>query len=362
MIQANRHFEQRRFYSIVVTVYNCQAYLGECLASIERQEFGGFEVILVDDGSSDGSGEVCDAFCKTHGWAKVVHKANEGAMHARVCGVRNASGSHIMFIDADDALRDDALRTLDSCIERHPETDILAFSFSRRADFSSDDTYFKLDPGLYGRSEMKIIREAACSGRFHFVWGRVFSRHLFSAWDGMEEWGRMAGTEDWPQFLLLLDKASTFEVTDEVLYYYRPNDVSITNTYNRQAPESLALAFHYAKGFALKWGESCQAKINDAARELIFSLVYTIGKSIESKSSRLEEYKRAYVLLRAEKLVISRGTSFLDHYHFLILNQLSNRRFLCFDELIRLHVRLKSFSAANGTARRTQRALGPRNR
>lgn len=90
--------------SIVVPVYNSAKYLEECIGSLLAQTYEPYEIILVDDGSFDGSGEICDEFATHYSHIKVIHKKNGGVSSARNKGIEEAKGSYLIFVDADDAL------------------------------------------------------------------------------------------------------------------------------------------------------------------------------------------------------------------------------------------------------------------
>lgn len=95
--------------SIIVPVYNVERYLSDCLSSILNQDFNDWECILVDDGSKDGSGIICDEYCKKDRRFRVIHKENGGVSSARNVGIEQASGEWISFVDSDDSLVSDAL-------------------------------------------------------------------------------------------------------------------------------------------------------------------------------------------------------------------------------------------------------------
>lgn len=99
--------------SVVIPVYNDEKYLEKCLLSIVKQTYKEFEVILVDDGSTDNSGNICDCFCKSDKRFKVVHKNNSGVCEARNRGLDIASGDYICFIDSDDWIEDDYFETVE---------------------------------------------------------------------------------------------------------------------------------------------------------------------------------------------------------------------------------------------------------
>ena len=88
--------------SIIVPVYNVENYLKECIDSILRQEFRDYEIILVDDGSKDDSGKICDEYGKKYSFISVIHKKNGGLSDARNFGLKIAKGEYILFIDSDD--------------------------------------------------------------------------------------------------------------------------------------------------------------------------------------------------------------------------------------------------------------------
>ena len=96
--------------SVIVPVYNAEKYLPRCLRSIQEQTiFDQLEVVLIDDGSTDGSGELCDDFAARHANARVLHKENGGVSSARNAGLDVATGAFIGFVDSDDFIRRDAM-------------------------------------------------------------------------------------------------------------------------------------------------------------------------------------------------------------------------------------------------------------
>lgn len=108
--------------SVIVPIYNGEKYLAECIESILDQTFNDFELLLIDDGSSDRSGEICDEYAKTDSRIRVIHKNNEGANASRRAGVLAAKGEWIAFCDADDTMPVFALEHLYSL---HNDTDVV---------------------------------------------------------------------------------------------------------------------------------------------------------------------------------------------------------------------------------------------
>lgn len=108
--------------SVIVPIYNTEAYLWECVSSVLNQSYRELEIILVDDGSTDRSGIMCDEFGKRDSRVMVVHKENGGLSDARNTGISKAGGKYLYFLDSDDVLAEDALSILVSlCEESHAE-------------------------------------------------------------------------------------------------------------------------------------------------------------------------------------------------------------------------------------------------
>lgn len=105
--------------SIIIPVYNVQDYLRECLDSIVSQENQNYEVVLVDDGSTDNSPDICDEYCNKHPQFRVIHKKNGGVSSARNVGLDEAKGDWIWFVDADDWIERNALKELEDTISKH---------------------------------------------------------------------------------------------------------------------------------------------------------------------------------------------------------------------------------------------------
>lgn len=122
--------------SVIIPVYNVEKYLKDCIDSVVNQTLGNIEVLLVDDGSTDTSGDICDQYAKEHGFIKAFHKKNGGQGSARNFAIQYVSGEYIYFLDSDDWIVENALERLYYESKKN-ELDLIAFS----ADvFYDDDT------------------------------------------------------------------------------------------------------------------------------------------------------------------------------------------------------------------------------
>ena len=105
--------------SVIIPVYKAEKYLRESVESVLHQTYGRVEIILVDDGSPDSCPQICDAYAEEDERVKVFHKVNGGVSSARNMGLDQAKGEYVTFLDADDALKPDAMETLYFAIKDH---------------------------------------------------------------------------------------------------------------------------------------------------------------------------------------------------------------------------------------------------
>ena len=142
--------------SIIVPVYNAEKYLGECVNSILNQTLSDFELILVDDGSTDGSPALCDRFASRDARVKVIHQANAGAAAARNHGIKAAQGEYIAFADSDDRIDADMYeRMLDAAAAN--DCDLVICDCLKEYDSGSMLYTHDLPAGFYNRERMYSV-------------------------------------------------------------------------------------------------------------------------------------------------------------------------------------------------------------
>ena len=128
-------------FSLIIPVYNVEAYLKQCIDSVLEQEYTDYECILVDDGSTDNSPKICDEYANHDSRFKVIHKENGGLSDARNHGLKSSEGSYIFFIDSDDYLYNQTvLSSLYDIIQTNKDCDFICFN---RIYFYQQDHIFK---------------------------------------------------------------------------------------------------------------------------------------------------------------------------------------------------------------------------
>ncbi len=124
--------------SVIIPVYNAENEISNCIDNILQTNTCDFEMILVNDGSTDNTKSILDSYASKDNRIKVIHQANKGVSKARDLGIQNAKGSYIIFVDADDKLEDNALDYLSKRLEKE-DIDILQYSVS--TDTYSDNSF-----------------------------------------------------------------------------------------------------------------------------------------------------------------------------------------------------------------------------
>lgn len=149
--------------SIVVPVYNVEKYLHQCIDSILEQDYEQIEIVLVDDGSTDNSGTICDEYAKKYSNIKVIHKTNAGLGMARNTGLEHVTGKYVTFLDSDDYIEKNLVSTLYTALKKN-NVDVCKSGFVRVSDekekfgevkyaeqlFIGDATRFEFMPRLIG--------------------------------------------------------------------------------------------------------------------------------------------------------------------------------------------------------------------
>ena len=160
--------------SIIIPVYNTEQYLSRCIESVLHQSYSDFELLLIDDGSNDSSGAVCDAYADKDSRVRVFHKENGGVSSARNMGLDNAIGEWVCFVDSDDELYQDGLRVLVEGISNQVELVMAGydvFDSKWERSYSIDIRQNKIIAVAGALMELYKPQDYAFQG---YVWGKLY--------------------------------------------------------------------------------------------------------------------------------------------------------------------------------------------
>lgn len=208
--------------TIIVPVFNAEKTLRRCVESALRRPSEDWELILVDDGSTDASPGICDEFASRDRRIRVFHKPNGGVSSARNVGLDNASGRMIVFADSDDVIHPEVLHP-DCC-----KADLVICSFSE-AKPGGTPWFTRFDDSLLCGQEMTdFIRERHYTTVLKVVWGKVFRRKLIGDLRFDE---RIPLGEDFLFLLTYLERIRSLALSSGLLYEYTQSEISIGDKY-----------------------------------------------------------------------------------------------------------------------------------
>ena len=224
--------------SIIVPVYRVENYIRQCVESILRQTYNSFELILVDDGSPDRSGAICDEYAKNDSRVRVIHKENGGVSSARNRGIDEAKGEWITFVDADDSIDQE---TLSKCSRYFEMADMVRFSmrFIYSEDMKSYRDFTLSEVTKEDYLSMIIARETIMG-----VWGGFYLRKMFVDNNIRFDENLISG-EDWVVLVHLVALSREISIIVDPLYYYNKiNENSCTYSYSFKRSFSTLRAFN----------------------------------------------------------------------------------------------------------------------
>lgn len=228
-------------FSIIIPVYNVEKYLSTCLKSVLVQAFKDYEILLIDDGSKDSSGEICDSYREKYpDIIRVHHKQNQGLISARRAGLRLAAGTYVCFLDSDDCWEEDTLSKLSEVIIQE-NADVIMFRW-KQIDQNGRIINDAI-PGAFAASrtvdKKSVFEILLSSSALNSLCLKCCRLSLFDVETDYSSYYGMQNSEDLFQSLPVLYKANSFYYLNEALYQYRINPDSITHKYQQGRHKTL---------------------------------------------------------------------------------------------------------------------------
>ena len=239
----NNHMEKNALVSVIVPVYNVKLYLEHCLASISVQSYYNLEIILVDDGSTDGSGDICDTYVESDSRCVVVHQENQGLWAARNTGQKIAKGDFIMFVDSDDYIHVDMIKCLYNSLVRNPQCGFAMCKY-KPTESSDEDTHVKYDYS-YQILSTKQVLGVDDEGFVYVVWNKLYRRSLIEGLYARNY--RIAQDADYNIRVYLRIKYVAF--VDQELYFWMQRGGSATHKSDYWYSSSMIITDIYYRNY-----------------------------------------------------------------------------------------------------------------
>ena len=220
-------------YSFVVAIYNVEKYLKKCLDSLVNQSYhSDYEIVLIDDGSTDSSGEICDYYAELYPNVVVVHQNNKGLMQTRKTGIENSTGNYLIFVDSDDYVDVNLLSIIDKYIEKS-NPDFLMYGYKSNRNgiikpiYVSSDEYEVL-------SQKQFLERFVGTGLYSGVAGKVIKssllkKHIKEIYDYSINNG-----EDKFQTVCILKYTNRCMLIRECPYYYVIRNTSVSHNMKKE--------------------------------------------------------------------------------------------------------------------------------
>ncbi len=288
-------------FSVIIPIYNVEKYLNQCIDSVLHQAYIDFELILVDDGSSDGCPGICDEYRKNDNRVKVIHKKNAGVSLARQDGIAIATGEYLVFIDADDRVTNDFFEV----ISRYTNVDIIRFGcIVERSDGSFFERLPREREGLYEKCDIEneiysyLVQSESARYYCPNLWRHVFKRELFVS--NMVKDKVIKIGEDGACVIPCIYHAQSLFCIHKCLYIYNYNETSATKGKQVYPWDGPALIADHLK-------ERIDITMYDFQQQLDRKIVHELFGVVISRFNTSKNYKdtRLDIMNNLEKNVYS---------------------------------------------------------
>ena len=214
---------EKDLISVIVPVYKVEKYLEKCIESVLKQTYTNLQIILVDDGSPDNCGKICDEYAKKDSRIEVIHKVNGGLSDARNVGIAKAKGKYIGFVDSDDYIKEDMYEILINLIKEY-DADV---SICNLYDVIDGKEYIRNNEnGIQEYSRLEILKEVLLDKNIQsYAWNKLYKKELF------DEIKYPIGKkyEDIGTTFYVFEKCNKIVVTSKPEYYYLKRSDSLVN-------------------------------------------------------------------------------------------------------------------------------------
>lgn len=292
--------------SVIVPVYNVEKYLKRCVESILAQTERDLEIILVDDGSTDASGEICDEYEKKYGRVKVVHKENGGLTSAWIAGVKASKGDYLGFVDSDDWIDMDMYKRMYTKAKEHNADMVLCGLVKEFENENRKNTYLtdRLTKSFYAEKDIKkeIVPVFFCDGGF--------DSRAIPASRAMKLYRRelivnnikycndkvSIGEDLVITFAAFIDAKSIYAIHDYYPYHYWINESSLTGKHDREYLNKLIIL----RNQLMKINE--EKSLYDYSEQIINDFLFLVLMCIKEEIHKNKADKPKQVVKRVKEI------------------------------------------------------------
>lgn len=287
------------FFSVLIPVYNTSDYLRECVESVLGQNFCDYEIILLDDGSTDESPEMCDEFAAQYPQIRVVHKENEGLMMTRRRGFKEAKGDFFICLDSDDKLLDrNAFEDIHRLIVKE-NCDMVMYDYMYGASPNKPERHIRLFDNAPNNSvldDKNYLYHCYLSGRINAMWIKAMSRNIVDIDVDYSVWkSDICRGEDKFQSFPILTAAKRIGYIARPLYYYRWTSGSISNNPKLKYYDAFRTIYKREDEYMQKWKPDDATVLNTKLMRIPNILVIVSGGYEAARINRTMKEWRGFI-------------------------------------------------------------------
>ena len=297
--------------SVIVPIYNVEKYIDKCLSTLKNQSFRDFEVLLINDETPDNSMQIAEKYASEDSRFLIFSKKNGGLSDARNYGIEHSRGEFIVFVDSDDYLHEDYLKTMyEDCINNNAD---MAYCRFKHTIDKTKIKIFSINPKKSVIERDKALDMIIRDNRMHsYAWNKMYRKTLFT--DNNIRYPIMY-FEDVATSARVLFHANKIAVTDKNLYYYVRRSGSIMSTMNSKKIEHLLLSILITRNYIQLHGEYDKYKkaVRAVALKMRLINIYSIIKqhiicgNFKGMKTNLRTNKKLYKYIISDDYVPVEG-------------------------------------------------------
>lgn len=318
----NSDIVENKLISVIVAIYNIEKYLQKCVNSIINQSYREIEIILIDDGSTDSSGEICDGFEKMDNRVRVHHKKNGGLVSARKAGLDIAKGEYVIFVDADDYL-DEILcqKMYEAIIE--DDLDFVHANYYENEDKKSKSIREEKTCIFDGKEKVEFISKSVFDGPFvknkeynviePSIWSKIFRRDFIKKCYYMVPDSQSYG-EDLVCLCSTILECKGMKVINDAFYHYCVRKGSMSHSFGIDNIVRNANLFRTLKELFKNYG--CLNRLNDSLNKYFINCVFQNLKEFETEYFHINRFSIGNVenLFGKKVIIYGAGEVGRDYY------------------------------------------------
>ncbi len=242
-------------FSVIIPLYNTEKYIKECINSVLEQTERDFELLLIDDGSSDNSGNIASSYAKYDNRIRVIHQNNKGAFYTRCNAVNEVNGEYIVFLDADDTLESNSLEILRENFEEDTNIDMVIFRtrvFGESVKITESEILYSNNTIFVGETKNRLYEKLLSSSSINPMWLKAYKKQVLKI-ENINDYPKITMGDDIIQSLFPLTHSKKIKYITDILYNYRIINSSMTRTFNPNVYEGFQYVYRDLWNYLEEW-------------------------------------------------------------------------------------------------------------